>query len=83
MSETILRIGLSELKTIRIKINGIVSEMALDITKVSTFTQEQQLNNKLSKEAARMLSDMVTDIVRTAALEDVKIEFVLPANREA
>jgi hypothetical protein len=56
MSETILRIGLDELKTIRLKIGANTTEMALkEESAMILFANEQKVTGKISPEAADIL----------------------------
>ena len=81
MSETILRIALSELKTIRIKINGIVHEMPLDTAAVHQFLAPLTAHQTISKDTASQITDVVYHMARGAMSQDVQIEFVLPASK--
>jgi hypothetical protein len=78
MSETILRIGLGELKTIRLKIGATTTEMALNESEMMMFAREQSITGKISKEAEDILDGLVRYILLAVDLKSVKIEFVLP-----
>ena len=79
MSETILRIELDELKTIRLQIGATTTEMALKEDEAIMFARQQVMIGKISQEAESAITGLVRFMLQAASLKGVKIEFVLPA----
>lgn len=79
MSETILKIGLAELTTLRIKIGDVTSELPLTGQAIGEFTTQQVTLRKMNRADKDKLDALVCELAAAKGLlETIGIEFVLP-----
>lgn len=78
MSLTITRINITELQTIRFTIDGVATEMPLDLKLIDRFLQEKVVTRQIDKSDHEAMIRFATYLQDARANRKVGIEFVLP-----